>query len=142
MVDIVDQDKGTGGKSSSNNREYGGLVKEDGSVTQFPAGPIADPLINSEAGIDMFNRPSESTFHSHPSGTNSDANNTGNSASSSIGVSRTLAKFNQAPSQGDIDNSNGTVNYVFARGGKTVYIYNNSGVIATIPQKNFVTPKK
>lgn len=142
MVDIVDQDKGTGGKSSSNNREYGGLVKEDGSVTQFPAGPIADPLINSEAGIDMFNRPSESTFHSHPSGTNSDANNTGNSASSSIGVSRTLAKFNQAPSQGDIDNSIGTVNYVFARGGKTVYIYNNSGVIATIPQKNFVTPKK
>lgn len=40
----------------------------------------------------------------------------------------------------DVANSGSKVNYVFAWGNGVVYIYNNAGVQATIPQKYFVTP--
>jgi hypothetical protein len=48
-----------------------------------------------------------------------------------------------APSNnpGDVINSGNSTNYVFSRGNGTVYIYNNTGVMATVPQKYFVTPK-
>jgi len=145
MVDIVNQDNGRGGTSDANNREYGGVIKSDGSVVESPAGPIANPLVNTEASIDISSYKSESTFHSHPSGTNSDSPKSSNSGSSStLGGSVTSAEFNRAPSNkgGDVSNSGSKVNYVFSRGNGTVYIYNNTGVMATVPQKNFVTPKK
>jgi hypothetical protein len=49
-----------------------------------------------------------------------------------------------APSNvgGDVGNSASKVNYVLSRSNGTVYIYNNTGVIATIPQANFVMPKQ
>jgi hypothetical protein len=42
---------------------------------------------------------------------------------------------------GDVQNSGTAINYVFSRLNGTVYIYNNTGVKATIPQKYFVTLK-
>jgi len=72
----------------------------------------------------------QSTFHSHSSGNRTDGNRTGSWA--------------QPPSfkGGDVQNSGSAVNYVFGRGNGTIYIYNNTGVQATIPQKHFVNPKK
>ena len=144
MVDIVNQDSGSGGTSDANNREYGGVIKKDGSVVESPAGAVANPLVNTEASIDISSYSSQSTFHSHPSGTNSDApKNTSGGSSSTLGGSVTTANFNSAPSNkgGDVANSGSKTNYVFSRGNGTVYIYNNTGVMATVPQKNFVTPK-
>ncbi len=62
------------------------------------------------------------------------------SSSSTVG-------FAQAPSYGagwDVSsNQSSQTNYVFGRGNGTVYIYNQqSGVVATMPQKYFVTPKR
>ncbi|UPT69698.1 MAG: RHS repeat-associated core domain-containing protein [Flavobacterium sp. JAD_PAG50586_2] len=146
MVDVVNQDNGNGGTKPENNREYGGKIKSDGTVVQSPPGDVANPLVNTEASINISSYSSQSTFHSHPSGTNSTSTGGGSGMGSSttLGGSTTTGSFNHAPSNigGDIQNSGSKVNYVFSRGNGTVYIYNNTGVIATVPQKNFVTPKK
>lgn len=145
MVDIVNQDNGNGGTKPENNREYGGRIKSDGTVVESPPGAVADPLVNSEASINISSYSSQSTFHSHPSGTNSTGgSSTGAGSSSTLGASVTEGSFRNAPSNvgGDVSNSGAKVNYVFSRGNGTVYIYNNTGVMATVPQKNFVTPKK
>ncbi len=137
MVDIVNQDDGRGGTGDANNREYGGVIKTDGTVAQSPAGPVANPLTDPNAHIDIASFDFQSTFHSHPSG-----NISSGPGSNTIGGTTTSASFRNAPSNtgGDVANSGSKVNYVFSRGNGVVYIYNNSGVQATIPQKYFVTP--
>lgn len=80
------------------------------------------------------------TFHSHPSG---------------IGVN--CSRYVQSPSNTDIAaigqtyqyNSNGFITgvtthtgYVFGKGNGTVYIYNSSGVQATLPISKFVKFKE
>ncbi|MGN8037644.1 RHS repeat-associated core domain-containing protein [Chitinophaga sp. 22321] len=145
MVDIVNQDNGKGGTDPANNREYGGVIKTDGTVTQSPAGPVSDPTVNKDAHIEIASFDFQSTFHSHPSGTKSESSTGGNPlGGTTLGGSVTSGAFRNAPSNvgGDVGNSGNKVNYVFSRGNGTVYIYNNTGVIATIPQANFVTPKK
>ena len=144
---IVDQDNGKGGTAPSNNREYGGSIKLDGSTAeQAPPGPVSDPLVNPDAYITLDDHGGvRSIFHSHPSGTNSTSStdNSGTSSSSTIGGTTTSGHFNSAPSYspGDVTNSGSKVNYVFSRSTGTVYMYNNTGVLATIPQQFFVTPK-
>jgi hypothetical protein len=67
-----------------------------------------------------------------------------------IGGTITENSYPQGPSSNtqdllnpaDIQKSGSSVNYVFGRGNKTVYMFNNTGVLATIPQHFFVTPKK
>lgn len=147
MVDVVNQDNGKGGTDPANNREYGGVIKTDGTVKESPPGPVSDPTVDKTAHIDIASFPFQSTFHSHPSGTkevSSTDNNSSGSSSSTIGGSTTSGAFKYAPSNvgGDISNSGSKVNYVLSRGNGTVYIYNNTGVIATIPQQYFVTPKQ
>jgi len=149
MVDIVNQDNGRGGISDANNREYGGAVKSDGSgaVEQSTPGPVANPITDRNAHIDLPNYTTRSTFHSHPSGTKfvtSTPNNNFTGASSSVGGSTSSGNFLNAPSNigGDVGNSGGKINYVFSRSNGTVYVYNNTGVIATMPQKYFVTPNQ
>ncbi|TSE07889.1 hypothetical protein [Aquimarina algiphila] len=147
MVDIVNQDNGRGGTSDANNREYGGTISNDGTVTQSPAGAVSDPSVNSHASIEHVIRGNtKSTFHSHPSGTKvtgaGAANRNSTSASSSIGGSTTTSSFQNAPSKPDVSGSTRT-NYTFYRGGGgRVYIYSGKGVIATLPQKRFVRPKR
>jgi hypothetical protein len=145
MVDVANQDNGKGGTADANNREYGGVVKTDGTVSQSPAGPVSDPTVNKNAHIDIASFDFQSTFHSHPSGTKS-VSSTGSSpfGGTTLGGTTTSGYFNSAPSYkgGDIENSGSKVNYVFSRSNGTVYMYNNTGVIATIPQANFVTPKQ
>jgi hypothetical protein len=139
MVEIVNKDDGKGGTTDANNREYGGRIKGNGEVIESPAGPIVNPLVDKEARIDITSYGNQSTFHSHPSGTRVE----GNSNSNTVGGSTISGSFFHAPSyqKGDVENSGTSVNYVFSRGNGTVYIYNNTGVIATLPQKYFVDPK-
>ena len=143
MVNIINKDNGTGGASDANNREYGGRIRSTGEVVESPAGPVSNPIINSSASIEITSSQNQSTFHSHPSGTRTESSTGNNSSGASIGGSTTSSSFRNAPSNvnGDIGNSGVKVNYVFARGNGTVYIYNNTGVIGTIPQRFFVTPK-
>ncbi len=143
MVNIVNQDNGKGGESDANSREYGGRIRSTGEVIESPAGSVSNPLINPNASIDITSSPNQSTFHSHPSGTRTESSTGNNSGGTTIGGSTTTGSFRNAPSNvgGDIGNSGARINYTFSRGNGTVYIYNNTGVIATIPQKYFVTPK-
>ena len=140
MVDIVNKDDGKGGTSDANNREYGGRIKGKGEVVEAPPGPVSNPLVNSEAHIEIQTFGTQSEFHSHPSGTRTE----GGGGSNTIGGSTRTGSFQHAPSNnpGDVINSGKSTNYVFSRGNGTVYIYNNTGVIATIPQKYFVTSKR
>ena len=146
MVDIVNQDNGKGGTSDANNREYGGRIKNDGTVVESPMGPVRDPATDPNASISITSYGNQSTFHSHPSGSKTDSstsNNISGSSSATLGGTTTTSSWGNAPSNqgGDIQNSGTATNYVFSRSNGTVYIYNNTGVKATIPQKYFVTPK-
>jgi RHS repeat-associated protein len=129
MVDIVNKDDGKGGTAAANNREYGGRIKGNGEVVEAPPGPVANPKTDPQAHIDITNFGTQSEFHSHPRGTLTEGN--------------TTYSFQNAPSNnpGDVTNSSNSTNYAFSRGNGTVYIYNNTGVKATIPQKYFVNPK-
>ncbi|MEC5174222.1 DUF6443 domain-containing protein [Chryseobacterium nepalense] len=147
MVDIVNQDNGKGGTSDANNREYGGRIKKDGTVVESPMGPVRDPATDPNASITITTYGNQSTFHSHPSGSKTESSTSnnilGSSSSATIGGTTTTSGYKNAPSfkGGDVQNSGTAINYVFSRSIGTVYIYNNTGVKATIPQKYFVTPK-
>jgi hypothetical protein len=152
MVDIINQDNGKGGTADANNREHGGSVSNSGTVTAAPDGGVAKPgapVANISIPTDNNTK---SLFHSHESA--SVTTTTGASSGNTFSMSTTTTKtgFVQAPSYGttsngtplDINSSNvSRTNYTFGRGNGTVYIYNSQkGVIATIPQKYFVTPKQ
>jgi hypothetical protein len=131
MVDIVNQDNGKGGTSDANNREYGGRIKRDGTVVEAPAGPVGVPGVSTQANISVTTYfKGQVIFHSHPSGVRDGGD--------------TTSFWSQPPSfkGGDIQYSDNTINYVFGRRSGTVYIYNSTGVIATIPQQYFVTGKE
>ncbi|WP_445456793.1 hypothetical protein [Flavobacterium sp. HNIBRBA15423] len=53
----------------------------------------------------------------------------------------TTSNVHQAPSDRDINNAGSRTNYTFAMRNKTVYVYNNKGVVATVPINRFVNPK-
>ncbi|MFC4163905.1 RHS repeat-associated core domain-containing protein [Epilithonimonas zeae] len=146
MVDIVNQDDGRGGTSDANNREYGGRIKNDGTVVESPAGPVRDPATDPNANISITTYGNQSKFHSHPSGSKTESTAGGNNnfgSSTTLGGTTTTSSWGNAPSNvgGDIQNSGTATNYVFSRSNGTVYIYNNTGVMATVPQRYFVTPK-
>jgi RHS repeat-associated protein len=144
MMAEVGKDDGRGGTSDENNREHGGRIKNsDSSIVVAPAGPVCNPTIPGACPISIETIGNQSTFHDHPSGTVSTGtnNNSSTGASSSLGGSSSDSSYLQAPSQQDIDNSTSKVNYEFARGENRVYMYNNTGVLATMPDKNFVNPK-
>jgi RHS repeat-associated protein len=46
MVDVVDQDNGKGRTDPANNKEYGGVIKMDGTVKQATPGPVSDPTVD------------------------------------------------------------------------------------------------
>ncbi|MCE7057201.1 hypothetical protein LZF95_21145 [Algoriphagus sp. AGSA1] len=136
MVNIVNQDNGRGGTSDANNREYGGVVR-NGAVIESPMGPVGNPKTDLSASVthpDVMT--GDITFHSHPSGQIVEGPGSG-----TIGGTTTTYKWGRAPSGHDVRGASGN-EYVFSRGNGAVYIYNKSGVVATIPQIRFVTPKK
>jgi RHS repeat-associated protein len=140
MVDIVNKDDGTGGTSDNNNREYGGRILSTGVVKESTPGPVTSPTADKYGEIDTKLFPGQSTFHSQPSGTVDGSP----SSASTVNNERTLSgNFTSSPTKIDIANNDGSaIDYEFSRRTKIVYIYNNTGVIATLPQENFVKPKK
>ena len=129
MINEVSRDNGRGGTADANNREYGGSIQNGAVVTAVP-GAVSNPSVQQNASIDLpVGYP---TFHSHPSGTRSEAVSGGTRNS----------WFNQFPSSVDVGNAGGHVNYVFGRSDKKVYVYTSGGVQAVIPIKYFVTPKR
>ena len=146
MVNIVNQDDGRGGVSPANNREYGGTISSNGVVTESPPGAVANPKTDNTASIKFnMNGDVKSTFHSHQSGQITEGVTKTSNTVMMNGTSTTYG-FNKAPSTGaGYDVSPGKApmtNYVFSRGEGKVYIYNtNTGVQATLPQKNFVKPR-
>jgi RHS repeat-associated protein len=142
MVDIVGQDNGKGGTSDANNREYGGTIDLDGKVTASAPGPVRDPSVDALAEVThSVGSNTKSTFHSHPSGEKViGPANSGASSGTTIGGQTTTHSWGQPPSSHDVQNAGQQTHYVFGMKG-TVYIYNNKGVTATIPIKNFVNPK-
>ena len=119
MVDIVTRDDGSSKWIDDNRREYGGFITNN-TVNAVPPGEISNEntaTINIPSGF--------STFHSHPSGI--DSNNYG---------------FSQPPSDIDIENAGSLTSYVFGRYNGTVYIYNANGILSTMPHKRFINFKK
>ena len=129
MVNEVSQDNGRGGTADANNREYGGSI-QNGAVVLATPGAVSNPSVQSNASIMLPDV--STTFHSHPSGTRSEAVEGGTRNS----------WFNQFPSSVDVSNAGGGTHYVFDRGNNTVYIYNSNGVQAVISMRYFVTPKR
>ncbi|HCN48440.1 MAG TPA: sugar-binding protein [Chryseobacterium sp.] len=139
IINIVNNDTGSGGTSDANNREYGGIIR-NGNVIESPAGPVGNPKTSTEATITHPDvKKSDITFHSHPSGQIIEGSGGGSGVT--VGGTTTTYGWGKAPSSYDISNARGT-GYVFSRNNGTVYIFNRSGVTATIPQKRFVEPKK
>jgi RHS repeat-associated protein len=129
MNSITLQDTGKGGTSDANNREYGGTLSKTSVVSESTPGPVVNPKKDSEASIThTVTSDTKTTFHSHPSGSVSEGPPIG-----TIGGNTCTWSFQQGPSSYDIKNSGSQVKYVFARGDKVLYIYNNTGVIATMP---------
>ena len=116
MLAIVSKDNGKAGSAASNNREYGGFEK-NGAVTAAKPGDVFDPKKGNVASIS-----GDVDFHSHPSGV--------------LRVGGMTGTYVQPPSREDIQAASGQ-EYVFGRGDKTLYIYDNSGVRATIPSSTF-----
>jgi RHS repeat-associated protein len=149
MVDVVSQDNGNGGTKDKNNREYGGTICSDGSVMPQQPGPVSSRESQAPAEIKLeVNSETKSTFHSHMSGASTSSSDdasrlsTGNVSKQGGGETITHAAH-QAPSEQDIRKAGKGTHYTFGMGGpqQTVYIYNRSGVVATVPLKHFVKPK-
>lgn len=153
MLNIVEQDNGKGGKEDANNREYGGTIHRDGSITEYK-GRIIELEREDFAFVTLEWSKGESTFHSHPSGSigeeiDKKSNQTGSAQTIHYSESSDppTKKYNNAPSVEIIDKENNkifgdiynlqdedpAIHYVFARKNKTVYVYNRNGVIATLP---------
>lgn len=117
MINSI-KDDGNGGESHENNREYGGNFSNNG-VKDLAQGPIGDPSNGQPASISSTNG---LKFHSHPSG----------SKHFVLNGQRKLAQWRQPPSRKDINTANGR-EYVIGMNSRIIYIYNRTGVIATIP---------
>lgn len=118
MTAITDQDDGSGGTKNSTNREYGGIVDKLGHVIQAKPGSVTTPSQGATMSIPTDEN-TRTIFHSRPSG------RSGNTA------------YGQAPSPDDVSGAGRSSNYVFGRFSGLVYIYNNSGVQATMPISRF-----
>jgi len=141
MSDIVNEDDGTGGTSDNNNREYGGTVAENDAVIKNKPGPVSQPGVEAHINLRTASN-SRSEFHSHPSGTSTDQDRTSTGSTSKVGGSTTNNSYqSDGPSKDDIKNVGDRTGYVFSMSNKTVFIYNNQGVTATLPMSKFAKYK-
>ena len=139
MVNIVNQDDGSGGSADRNNREYGGIVRGK-LVLESPMGKVGNPKKDLDVSITHRDiRYGDIKFHSHQIGKIIERPD--NAGVTIIGGVTNKFQWLRSTSIDDINKASGT-DYEFSRGDGIVYIYNRSGVQATIPQKRFITPKK
>ncbi|SDG65050.1 DUF11 domain-containing protein [Epilithonimonas hungarica] len=156
MVNVVIRDDGSGGTfdvKPDNNKEYGGAINKDGEVYNISEGALIDLSKATYASVSITHNVGDSIFHSHPSGSlGEEKKNTGTSASTSVpgfGGGEETKQYGHAPSNvfddghghkmGDVFFADNTIRYVFARKSpQKVYIYNDAGVLATLPHQYFV----
>ena len=120
MVKIVSQDDGSGSWVDDNRREYGGFI------TNNTVNAVAPGEISNENNATIKIPGGFPTFHTHPSGIDY----------------QNKKVFQQHPTVKDIINSEEYTSYVFGRLDGIVYIYNNHGILSTIPHNFFVDFKK
>lgn len=125
---------------SGNFREYGGLVKEDGTITSF-AGDAGDPR-RLEGGMLHIKGSGYAEYHSHPAGYVETADRTapgmaGNmvavTGSKSCTGERRYVAYIQGPSSVDQQAVGNRRGYVFGMSSGLIYVYDNEGVKATLP---------
>ena len=121
MVNSI-KDDGTGGTKAANNKEYSGSFGGKNGVYGTK---------ESNAGKPSEGKPLVTTgnvdFHSHPSGTEK----------ITIKEESYTGSWAQPPSKQDISVSGNKSQYVVGMSSGTIYIYNKTGVIATIPLSIF-----
>ena len=109
------KDDGSGGERDNNNREY--LMTftrgEKNPDVYIKMGDVGDPTKNSTVSVDVGGYPSLVYVHTHPSGTKNDS------------------YWKPAPSSVDVQNATST-SYVISLHNNTVYLYDNTGVSATM----------
>ena len=120
MIKIVSSDDGRGGESDSNNREYGGVLKNEGISAADPGPRI---YLDSEDNPSIVLEGGYPSFHSHASGTKV--------------VGQKEKGHRQPPSPTDFKGAENFIHYVFAKREGMVYIYDKHAVQATMPIKRF-----
>jgi len=115
------KDDGLGGTNLANNKEYSGSFGKNGvyNTKESKASKPTDGKQLVTIG--------ENDYHSHPSGTED----------FTINGESYVARWKQPPSKQDITVAGSKMQYVPAMRNQTIYIYNNKGVIATIPISTF-----
>jgi hypothetical protein len=130
MSDSIDDDGGKG-NATANNREYGGRIDPDGTINLV----LGDPGTPGKEDAVWIDIKGTNTWHSHPSGASGDGaeeqpQKVGNSGTVTNGGGG--SNYMQGPSLRDQNRASFTLSYVFAMRTGIIYIYNNSGVVATI----------
>ena len=111
------KDNGKGGIADANNKEYYGSFDDKRNAINTGSSASGKPSL----GKNLVSGSGD--FYSHPSGTEKIVKN---------GQSYT-GSWAQPPSKQDISTSSKRMEIVVGMGNKRIYIYNNKGVVATIP---------
>jgi hypothetical protein len=117
---IMSKDDGKGGTVEGNNKEHYGKFTSDG-IKNTGSGGLSNLETNTYA-----TSPGDGEFHSHPSGT--------------VTIGNEQGSYEAPPSRNDVINAktHKQQRYVFAMGAaKTLYIYNGTGIVATLPVDTF-----
>lgn len=129
-----------GHDDSSDHKEYGGLIKQDGSMTYF-AGLAANPT--SFGGSSLYIRGTGTVeYHSHPAGYVETAEqNSSELVTNMVTITgsktrtseRKYIAYIQGPSRVDQQAVGDRTGYVFGMSSRLIYIYDSEGVKATLP---------
>jgi RHS repeat-associated protein len=109
----MSKDDGTGGSSDNNNREYG--VKFQGEHGVKPMNPGSVSVSENDYATITGNPDA----HSHPSGK----------------IDGMV--YGQSPYRTDIKNGGKNIKMIFGMRNQTIYFYNKTGVLGTIPFRTF-----
>lgn len=109
-------DNGKGDTLLNNNREYGGMIRWDNSITRIDTGDRSYPCLGG-AGVRIWGK-GKAEFHTHPSGYSSRG-----------------CAFIQAPSKDDLEAVENRRGYVFGMSSRLIYVYDSNGLNATLPFK-------
>lgn len=114
-------DDGSGGIHPHNNREYGGMIQADNSLSFFEKGPFSNPC---SRGLSIrIPGDGKAEYHSHPSGTRFD-----------IRFEEIYTcGFMQAPSKDDVEAAAHRRGYVFGMANELIYVYDSAGIKAVFP---------
>ena len=122
------RDDGNGGTKLDNNREYGITFEKnvDSPTLYTKESPVGDPTTDANISLSMGNNPEVTYVHSHPSGTKYNYK------------THKSSRWMQAPSLPDVQNAGQATQYVIGCRDKTIYMYNNQGILATLPLNIFI----